>query len=62
MGGLALRFVALFRLQTDIYNRRGLFGLWHGLSAGIMKTVPKYITGRQLMLCWGKSMCTSIGC
>lgn len=29
---------------VDTYNRRGFFALWHGLSAGIMKTVPKYIT------------------
>ena len=29
----------------DIYLKRGLKGLWHGTSAGIMKTVPKYITG-----------------
>lgn len=27
-----------------IYRTRGLAGLWHGVSAGIMKTVPKYIT------------------
>jgi hypothetical protein len=27
-----------------IYNSRGISGLWHGVSAGIMKTVPKYIT------------------
>ncbi len=27
-----------------IYKTRGLSGLWHGVSAGIIKTVPKYIT------------------
>jgi len=27
-----------------IYKTRGLSGLWHGVSAGILKTVPKYIT------------------
>eukprot|EP01038_Epipyxis_sp_PR26KG_P003965 gene3965-5685_t len=27
-----------------IYRTRGVDGLWHGVSAGIMKTVPKYIT------------------
>lgn len=27
-----------------IYQTRGVGGLWHGVSAGIMKTVPKYIT------------------
>lgn len=27
-----------------IYATRGLRGLWHGVEAGIMKTVPKYIT------------------
>lgn len=27
-----------------IYKTRGVSGLWHGVSAGIAKTVPKYIT------------------
>jgi hypothetical protein len=27
-----------------IYGRHGLRGLWHGTSAGILKTVPKYCT------------------
>lgn len=27
-----------------IYNSRGISGLWHGVSAGILKTVPKYVT------------------
>ena len=27
-----------------IYKTRGLSGLWHGVSAGILKTVPKYVT------------------
>ena len=27
-----------------IYNNHGLGGLWHGTSAGILKTVPKYCT------------------
>ena len=27
-----------------IYQTRGVRALWHGVSAGIMKTVPKYIT------------------
>lgn len=27
-----------------IYNTRGISGLWHGVSAGILKTVPKYVT------------------
>jgi hypothetical protein len=29
---------------VHIYKTRGINGLWHGVSAGIMKTVPKYIT------------------
>ena len=29
---------------AHIYKTRGVFGLWHGVSAGILKTVPKYIT------------------
>lgn len=27
-----------------IYKTRGIYGLWHGVSAGVLKTVPKYIT------------------
>lgn len=27
-----------------IYDTRGVKGLWHGVSAGVLKTVPKYIT------------------
>lgn len=30
--------------MVHIYKTRGLSGLWHGVSAGILKTVPKYIT------------------
>lgn len=29
---------------NHIYKTKGLGALWHGLSAGIMKTVPKYVT------------------
>jgi len=28
----------------QIYEQQGLKGLWHGTSAGILKTVPKYCT------------------
>lgn len=27
-----------------LYQTRGVAGLWHGVSAGVLKTVPKYIT------------------
>ena len=27
-----------------LYQKRGIQALWHGVSAGILKTVPKYIT------------------
>jgi Mitochondrial carrier protein len=27
-----------------LYKTRGVSGLWHGVSAGVLKTVPKYIT------------------
>ena len=27
-----------------IYKTKGVLGLWHGVSAGVLKTVPKYIT------------------
>ena len=30
--------------MINIYRTKGLNGLWHGTSAGIMKSVPKYIT------------------
>jgi hypothetical protein len=26
-----------------IYKRKGVSGLWHGVSAGVLKTVPKYV-------------------
>lgn len=29
---------------VHLYSTRGIAGLWHGVSAGILKTVPKYIT------------------
>jgi hypothetical protein len=29
---------------VNIYNTKGVKGLWHGTSAGILKTVPKYMT------------------
>eukprot|EP00980_Cylindrotheca_fusiformis_P004837 scaffold1034_cov127-Cylindrotheca_fusiformis.AAC.18 len=28
----------------QIYNSHGITGLWHGTTAGILKTVPKYVT------------------
>lgn len=30
--------------MLHLYTTRGIKGLWHGVSAGIMKTVPKYVT------------------
>lgn len=38
--GLATTGAAL----KNIYQQHGLSGLWHGTSAGILKTVPKYCT------------------
>ena len=29
---------------SHIYRNKGTKALWHGVSAGIMKTVPKYVT------------------
>eukprot|EP01035_Chromulina_nebulosa_P020287 gene20287-26335_t len=29
---------------SHIYQTKGFIALWHGVSAGILKTVPKYIT------------------
>lgn len=34
----------VWRALQHIYSQHGLFGLWHGTSAGILKTVPKYCT------------------
>eukprot|EP00299_Pterocystis_sp_00344_P013903 c6858_g1_i1.p1 GENE.c6858_g1_i1~~c6858_g1_i1.p1 ORF type:complete len:288 (+),score=29.78 c6858_g1_i1:26-889(+) len=28
----------------DVWVRKGFFAMWHGTSAGVMKTVPKYCT------------------
>jgi len=30
--------------MKHIYSNKGLQGLWHGTSAGVLKTVPKYCT------------------
>ena len=40
---------------VHIYKTRGVAGLWHGVSAGVLKTVPKYITAvgvKDLMEEW----------
>lgn len=34
----------VFSSIRQIYKSQGIFGLWHGTTAGIMKTVPKYVT------------------
>ena len=33
-----------FRAIRHIYSTKGFAALWHGTSAGILKTVPKYVT------------------
>eukprot|EP00043_Microstomoeca_roanoka_P013610 m.133468 g.133468 ORF g.133468 m.133468 type:complete len:268 (-) comp15800_c6_seq1:819-1622(-) len=35
---------SFFEMGRHIVQTRGVLGLWHGLSAGIFKTVPKYVT------------------
>ncbi|EGD83003.1 hypothetical protein PTSG_03639 [Salpingoeca rosetta] len=35
---------SLWQMGKHIVHKRGFFALWHGLSAGIFKTVPKYVT------------------
>jgi len=40
----ACEFHTVRATMMHIYRSKGVTGLWHGLSAGIMKTVPKYIT------------------
>ena len=34
----------LINALAHIYKTRGMAGLWHGTSAGVLKTVPKYVT------------------
>jgi hypothetical protein len=33
----------VFRSMQQIYQTHGISGLWHGTTAGVLKTVPKYI-------------------
>eukprot|EP00298_Acanthocystis_sp_HF-20_P026143 c3898_g1_i1.p1 GENE.c3898_g1_i1~~c3898_g1_i1.p1 ORF type:complete len:288 (+),score=117.65 c3898_g1_i1:16-879(+) len=33
---------SVYRALLHVYKQRGILGLWHGTSAGILKTVPKY--------------------
>lgn len=35
----------------EIYRNRGVSGLWHGTSAGVMKTVPKYCVAVAVKVC-----------
>jgi hypothetical protein len=37
----------VFSSIRQIYKSHGVFGLWHGTTAGILKTVPKYVTGKS---------------
>lgn len=34
----------VFASMRQIYTTHGIQGLWHGTTAGILKTVPKYVT------------------
>jgi hypothetical protein len=34
----------VFQALRHIYNSHGVAGLWHGTTAGVLKTVPKYCT------------------
>lgn len=38
------QFQSVGASMYHLYSTKGLASLWHGTSAGIMKTVPKYIT------------------
>jgi hypothetical protein len=38
------KYTSVTEAMMGIYERKGASGLWHGLTAGILKTVPKYIT------------------
>mmetsp|Transcript_14367 Transcript_14367/g.30956 ORF Transcript_14367/g.30956 Transcript_14367/m.30956 type:complete len:287 (-) Transcript_14367:109-969(-) len=40
----------------QIYSTHGLGGLWHGTSAGILKTVPKYCTAIFVKDCMEQTM------
>jgi hypothetical protein len=37
-------FINIRQAMRHIFQQHGLKGLWHGTSAGILKTVPKYCT------------------
>jgi len=34
----------VFSSVRQIYSTHGITGLWHGTTAGVLKTVPKYVT------------------
>ncbi|CAN0092587.1 unnamed protein product, partial [Discosporangium mesarthrocarpum] len=38
----ATKYISTADALRGIYQSKGLQGLWHGTSAGVMKTVPKY--------------------
>ncbi|KAL3913375.1 MAG: hypothetical protein SGARI_000689, partial [Bacillariaceae sp.] len=35
-------YANVFQSMRHIYNSHGIAGLWHGTTAGVLKTVPKY--------------------
>ncbi len=43
--------------MQGIYAIRGLGGLWHGVSAGLLKTIPKYVIAHVVK---GKSVMYSL--
>jgi hypothetical protein len=40
----AYHFPNVWQSMLHIYGERGIPGLWHGTTAGVFKTVPKYCT------------------
>lgn len=40
----AYEFPNVWQSMRHIYGERGIAGLWHGTTAGVFKTVPKYCT------------------
>lgn len=41
---IVFSFQTVSSALVHIYNTKGFYSLWHGVSAGILKSVPKYIT------------------
>ena len=51
------KFGNIRKTLMNLYRTKGLFSWWHGLSAGVLKTSPKYVTtvvSKNFMESWLK--------